>query len=291
MNVNISESTIDKSRKADPSAARSEWDAEFRADLESFIPVEVVEARIVAGRREFPPSMGITYSAFVDPSGGSSDSFTLAVAHLERDHAVLDVLREITAPFSPEDAVKEFVGILRQYRISTVTGDAYAGEWPREQFRKHSVNYRVSEKHRSELYLSLLPLLMSGQAELLDHPRLKNQLINLDRRTGSTGKDSIDHVPGSHDDVANAAAGALVGVVGVTLQLGYVNLVLSEVAKHEAAAVVQHHEGVVGCPECGHLGIVKRGGNWLCTHCAYAWTGPAPVVDQILIEQARNAHR
>ena len=34
--------------------------------------------------------------------------------------------------------------------------------------------------------------------------------MSLDRRTGRSGKDSVDHGPRGHDDVANAAAGALV---------------------------------------------------------------------------------
>jgi hypothetical protein len=36
------------------------------------------------------------------------------------------------------------------------------------------------------------------------------QLTSLERRTSRAGKDSIDHAPGAHDDVANAVAGALV---------------------------------------------------------------------------------
>jgi hypothetical protein len=36
------------------------------------------------------------------------------------------------------------------------------------------------------------------------------QLIGLERRTARSGRDSIDHGPGAHDDVANAVAGALV---------------------------------------------------------------------------------
>ena len=44
---------------------------------------------------------------------------------------------------------------------------------------------------------------------LLDHPRLIAQLGGLERRTARGGKDSIDHAPGAHDDVANAAAGVL----------------------------------------------------------------------------------
>jgi len=90
-----------------------------------------------------------------------------------------------------------------------VHGDHYGGEWPREQFRKHGVQYKVSEQNRSELYLELLPAIMSGKVELLDNRRLVAQLSNLERRTARSGRDSVDHSPGSHDDIANAAAGAL----------------------------------------------------------------------------------
>jgi hypothetical protein len=77
-------------------------------------------------------------------------------------------------------------------------------------FRKHGIAYEPSELTRSELYLELLPLANSGRVELLDHARLVGQLAALERRVGRSGKDSIDHRPGAHDDLANAAAGALV---------------------------------------------------------------------------------
>ena len=38
--------------------------------------------------------------------------------------------------------------------------------------------------------------------------RLVQQLATLERRTARGGKDSIDHPPGGHDDIANAIAGA-----------------------------------------------------------------------------------
>jgi hypothetical protein len=44
----------------------------------------------------------------------------------------------------------------------------------------------------------------------LDHARLTSQLCALERRTARGGRDSIDHAPGAHDDVINAAAGATV---------------------------------------------------------------------------------
>jgi hypothetical protein len=71
-------------------------------------------------------------------------------------------------------------------------------EWPREQFRKHGVNYEPAEKPKSELYRDLLPLINSTAADLLEHDKLVTQLISLERRTSRGGKDSIDHPPGGH---------------------------------------------------------------------------------------------
>ena len=88
---------------------------------------------------------------------------------------------------------------------------AYGGEWPREQFRKHrGSNYEPADSSKSEIYVDLLPLINSEAIDLLDHERLLLQLTSLERRTSRAGKDSIDHPPGAHDDVANAVAGALV---------------------------------------------------------------------------------
>jgi hypothetical protein len=57
------------------------------------------------------------------------------------------------------------------------------------------------------LYGALLPLLNSGRIDLLDNQRLMMQLVNLERRTARSSKDSIDHPPGQHDDLANVVAG------------------------------------------------------------------------------------
>jgi hypothetical protein len=173
------------------------------------VPREVVDACVVQGRVELLPLSGIRYLGFVDPSGGSSDSMTLAIAHRQDDVAVLDAVREVRPPFSPESTVKDFVALLKTFRISSVTGDRYAGEWPRERFREHGITYDISEKPKGEIYRDTLPLLNSGKVELLDMGRLASQFCGLERRTARGGRDSIDHAPGAHDDVANAAAGAL----------------------------------------------------------------------------------
>lgn len=210
MNPTLSTAIIAAAYLRDRSAADSEFGGNFRDDVESFISIEVVESRIVSGMFEHPPVAGRNYVAFCDPSGGRSDSFVLAIAHTHDGRGVLDLVREIQAPFSPDDACTEFANVLKSYGLSEVEGDHYGGEWPREAFGKKGVSYRVAEKTRSELYLALLPALMSGQVQLLDNQRLVNQLVGLERRTARSGKDSVDHGPGGHDDVANAVAGALV---------------------------------------------------------------------------------
>ena len=213
MNPTVPQLIIDSALEDDPAAAAAEWMAEFRSDVETFVAREVVEAAVAPGRYELPPVSGITYAAFVDPSGGSADSMTLAIAHRDADgRGILDALREVRPPFSPEQVVEGFASLLKTYRLLRVEGDRYAGEWPRERFREHGVAYEIAERAKSDIYRELLPLLNSGKVELLDHPRLSAQIVGLERRTARGGRDSIDHSPGGHDDIANAAAGALVRV-------------------------------------------------------------------------------
>ena len=216
MNPSLDPAIVAEALEDDPAAASAEFLAEFRDDLADFVQRETVEACIIEGRDELPALAGGRHVAFVDPSGGSADSMTLAIAHRERDLAVLDVLREVKPPFSPEAVVLEFAAVLKAYGLSTVTGDRYAGEWPRERFRTHGITYELSERTKGAIYLDALPLLNSRQVELLDSKVLASQLCGLERRTARGGRDSIDHGPGAHDDVANAAMGALLLVGGAS---------------------------------------------------------------------------
>lgn len=219
----------------DPENAKAEYGAQFRSDLENIYSRQAIEAVSVPGRFEqgyrdehYP------YRAFVDPSGGSSDSYVLAVAHDEKRTTpggetitipVLDRVKEWQPKFDPEQVSVEAVEILRGFKISKVTGDAYGGEWPRDPLKKRGIEYELSEQTRSELYLSFLPIVNSGRCELLDpieHKRAVNQFSNLERRAGRTGKDSVNHLKGHHDDVANAIAGVMVQKGAGLAELGAV---------------------------------------------------------------------
>ena len=208
MNPTVPQAVIDEAVEQDPARAAAEYGAQFRTDVETFVNADVVEAAVARGVHERAKIAGTAYKAFADPSGGSADSFTLAIAHAEGDHVVLDAVRERRPPFSPENVVEEFAALLKDYGVRSVSGDRYGGDWPAEAFMRFGITYTAAGKAKSDLYRDLLPILNSGRADLLDHPRLVAQLCGLERRTARGGWDSIDHAPGGHDDVANAVAGA-----------------------------------------------------------------------------------
>ena len=196
----------------DRARASAEYGAEFRTDVESFLDLESIEAVVVPGRREVPPQQEFlaTYLGSCDPSGGKADSFTLSIAHRdERGIAVVDAVREVTAPFSPRDVVEEFASVCKRYQLEWITGDRYAGEWPREAFRESGIDYEPSKLSKSDLYREFLAAVNSGQVELVDHPKTVAQLCALERRTTRGGRESIDHGPNGHDDCANAVAGVV----------------------------------------------------------------------------------
>jgi len=216
MNPTLNRGLIDAAITDDPEAGRAEWEAEWRLDISAFLSGEMVTACVVPGRTDLPPVGGIQYYGHTDPSGGSKDSFTLAIAHKEKSGLkVLDLVRERKPPFNPREVVSEFSTILKAFRVSEVGSDRYAGEWVVAGFSECNIRIKHSELSASELYLELLPIISSRAVELLDSKRLISQLAGLERRTRSGGKDLVTHYPGGHDDCAVSAAGAILAAAGV----------------------------------------------------------------------------
>lgn len=214
MNASLSESVIRRAYARDPISAAAEYGAQFRNDMESYVSREAVMACVVAGRYEQYPKGGISYVAFADPSGGAADSFTICIAHYDasRSMVVIDAIRETKPPFSPEMVCVEYSALIKKYGLTQLTGDRYGGEWPRQEFARHGVNYEPNARPKSMLYIDALALLNSCRVELLDHPRTINQLLNLERRTGSQ-RDVVDHPVGGRDDCINAVCGAMLAAV------------------------------------------------------------------------------
>jgi hypothetical protein len=254
---------VAKEYERDPVSAASEFGLPdkgivFRKDVLIFISPELVDALVQAGRDSLPAcSMApaktgereprrFHYFAFIDVSGGSSDSFCLAIAHWDRliEHteervfpptedeikaakamglkdppppvvvkvdgkAVLDGVWEWPAPFNPKVVTAAAAEIMKRYHLTWGTGDAYGGEWPRAEFGVHTIGYTISDLTKHEIYKAVLPVLNSYSAELTDDPATNGQLKALDRRVTANGREIIDHPPNGHDDRINAAAGAI----------------------------------------------------------------------------------
>ncbi len=64
------------------------------------------------------------------------------------------------------------------------------------------------ELSKSEIYQAFMPMMNGRSVVLLDNDRLGRQLVALERKVSRGGRDSIDHPPGGHDDLANVTAGA-----------------------------------------------------------------------------------
>jgi hypothetical protein len=215
-NPSLTEEVIAAQRLADPTAAASEWDAQFRADLVGFLDDANIDAAVDRDRPlELPPKPGAFYRAFVDPSGGAAggDAYAMCIGHADTESFVVDVVRGRQGPFDPNAVTQEYASLCKEYRISSVIGDAYGREWVTSAWREAGVTYANSDLPASQLYLEALPLFTRGLVSLPDHPALLRELRLLERIPGRIGKDQVTHPRGVHDDLANACCACLVSLV------------------------------------------------------------------------------
>lgn len=196
--------------EGDPVSADAEYGANFRTDIGPFVQPEVVDAAVMAGVEHIPfdPARPKACFAFCDPSGGSQDSFALAVSDHHEGKLRLVYAREWPAPFSPDDVCDDVAQALKSYRVTYVTGDHVGGVWLRDPLLKRGISYIVTKHSKSEIYRDILPRLNARNILLLDQLPLIRQIKRLERKV-HRGGDVIDHPPGDKDDLANACLGAL----------------------------------------------------------------------------------
>ena len=79
-------------------------------DISAAFPLEAIERCIVNGRIELGPAPYVQYFAFVDPSGGRHDAFTLSVAHhhTQSDLVIINAIRAARPPFDPSAVTAEY---------------------------------------------------------------------------------------------------------------------------------------------------------------------------------------
>jgi hypothetical protein len=214
MNPSLNAEEIQAEIDADPAVGAAEYLGQFRVDVEMLLTREVVLAAVSQGVYERPPEPHHRYVAFLDPSGGSVDSMALAVGHLEGADVLIDALRDLKPPFSPEAVTAEFAALMKSYRVTSVTSDRYAGAWVAERLRTHGMAHDVSKLSASELFVALVPALNGGRVQLLDNVGLLNQLVALERRNTVSSKPSVGHPRNGHDDASVCIAGVCHALLG-----------------------------------------------------------------------------
>jgi hypothetical protein len=204
MNPTYSQGIIDRLLKRDKVLFTSEYMAEFRSDIENFLSEETIRA--AQTHSQLPPDPKVQrYFSGIDPSGGRSDSMTMAIAHRTLEGKVIVArTEERKAPFNPDDVCREFAEILKAYRVHEATADRYAGVWPTANFQKYGIAIKMSEMDKSQIYLEVQPLFAMGKIEIPNDERILIQFQNLERKIRTGGHDAVDHAPGMKDDVCNA---------------------------------------------------------------------------------------
>jgi Terminase large subunit, ATPase domain len=206
-NPTLSQSEIDAAITEDPEGATPEWEASFRTDIAAFLDDATIEAAIDRDRPLELPPRGHVYTAFVDPSGGRYDAFTIAIAHGEGESVIIDCVRGTKPPFDPVGVVALYAKLLQDYGVGEVTGDGYSETWVETAFQDQGIVYQRSEMKKSQLYLESLPLFTRGAISIPDHQQLLRELRLLERQTHRGGRDTIDHPKRGSDDFANAVCG------------------------------------------------------------------------------------
>ncbi len=212
MNPTINEEFIAAELIRDPASAAAEYLSQARSDLEDFIDGALVERATRNGPRELPRAellpngSPVSYHAGIDVSGGKRDGTAAAVAFRDGSLVKIAAARLWPAPHDPRAVAGEVAEFLAGYGLQTARSDQYGAELRVSIYAEAGLSLVDSELNRSELYLHLLPLFTTDRIELPDDPRLRTELLGLERRTGRSGKDAVDHCPGRHDDLANAVA-------------------------------------------------------------------------------------
>ncbi len=92
-NPSLSDQVIARAYERDQvAAAAAEFGGEWRTDIAAFLTREAVVACVDKGVTERPYCRDFRHYAFVDPSGGSNDSFALVISHQDADRPMLDLV-------------------------------------------------------------------------------------------------------------------------------------------------------------------------------------------------------
>ena len=97
-NPSLPQSVIDRALARDHAAASAEYLAEFRNDLEAFVPYEVVAACVGDHTEMAPLDTPSALFRVCGPLRRFVNSFTLAISHRDDERFIIDAVRENAKP-------------------------------------------------------------------------------------------------------------------------------------------------------------------------------------------------
>ena len=146
----------------------------------------------------------------------------------------------------------------KQYRINKIVGDRYAGEFPRELFRKHEIVYVLVDRVKSDLFRDFLPLLNSQKIVAPEQRTVGVAIGRSGAHRVTRGQGYDISIPNSHDDVGQRGRGGRICLLGL-------GCLRSRGSVHRA---MQNYTSALGNKK-GDLPISKKdrsalqGANWL----------------------------
>ena len=100
---------------------------------------------------------------------------------------------------------------------------------------------------------------------------MRRQFLALERRTTRGGRDSIDHPPGGHDDIANAVAGACLAAIEHAGAVPAHRLQLHAIDNYDVLATAE--ENAIAMAHAEQRGGYFSGRGWAPTWHDDAYAG------------------
>ena len=252
----------------------------FRSDLASLLIRESLMRCIRSdGPRELPQQIG--EMAFCDTASGGGDgkeqgdAYGLAIARRgPTGKSIVVIARQWTAPFDPFETTREICAILHSRGLRTVTGDRYSPGWVAGAFKMNGIEYVVSERNKSQIYMDMAALVNSEGVEIPDDPILIHQLLHLQRRTGSGGRDNIDHPKHGRDDLANSVSGAATLALHATGPVSLDSLMVSGSICPKNSGLAEEHR-----VNCVLFGGGYQPSDPICRKACVPWQTVKPQYD------------
>jgi hypothetical protein len=209
INPTVDPDFLESERNRDPDNYSREFQAEFAESVSAFFPSDkLLECFRLPG--DVKPDHKYRYYAAVDQSGlTGADRFAFSISHRSKEEIFVDILRSWQTK-SGSAIIAEIATICKDYNITSVAVDRYAGGWVREAFEREGLAVEIRPL-LPEVYINMKSLVISGSVLLPDHRGLRQGLLRTNAFYSRSNRLSIGHERSSegHGDEADSAATAI----------------------------------------------------------------------------------